>query len=489
MSPRRTDGGDPNMLYGTISRRRVLAASGLLALGSLSGCLDRVASVATNTGASPAAMFGGVRDNRLIPVTPGDTLRFSPHLRVEELAGEITLEAWMTNTTAKAQDYNSVRSNKRRSSFREGPDDDSDDESQTHLRRAIERLQSLTGVNDDEIRSMYEYLEAEPVASGQLVITLPDAQVPRGGPTVAELVTPDQLVQFVTGRLDEDGKIYSWGRSPVSMVAVDDDEDDARSCEQNASGGSTTTTETVLYCWGSNASISISGPLHTYGSLEVIHSEAGIGIINSPPVATDERSTIGVTSDGRETTVDSLDEWGQEDGSASSTSTIVCQVLVQPEGCPCPFPALLHLQRHKNNDQYIYSCGWVIDDSCLYENATTVLTATRGRGGGSGKPSVLDFELSAGGEVTEDMIKRLLPDDMSPIGSQLFEGTLRDAEQGGILSDSDLAETVAQTVSARDEVYCVCKPFDGSCLHLVDDGTVSDAIKFKAGAELSKSVN
>lgn len=497
MNPQRPGGGEQGMLHGNISRRHLLTATGLIALGSMSGCLGRAASVATNTGASPAAMFGGVRDDRLTAATPNDTLLFLPTVRVEEqfVSGEIELEAWMTNTsfTAKANDYNSVRSNKRRSSISEElieeDDADSDDDSQTHLRRSIERLQSLTGASDDEIRAMYEYLEEEPVISERTVITLPDARVPRGGPTLEELITPDRIIQFVTGRIDDEGKVYSWGRSPASMAFEDDADYDDASCEQNASRGGLSSADQV-YCWGSTSSTAISSPIHTYGSLEVIQTNAGVGIINTPPVATDEKSKIGVTPDGEQIDGNRLDEWGREYGSASSTSAFVCQVLVQPEGCPCPFPALLHVQRHKNNDQYVYSCGWVIDDSCLYENSTTVLTATRGRGGGAGKAVFVDISLSDGRDITGDTIKRLLPDDVLPIGSQLFSGTLRDAEEIGVLPDSEFAETVAQTASVRDtDIHCVATPFDGSYLHLVDDGNTANTVKFKAGAELSKSVN
>lgn len=496
MSIRRSHGSEQGMRHGTTSRRRVLTASGLIALGSLSGCLGRVASVATNTRTSPAAMFGGIRDDRLLAVTPGDTVRFSPTVRVEErfLSGDIEVEAWVTNTTstAKAQDYNSVRSNKRRSSFAGEPTEE-DDDSDEHLRRSIERLQSLTGANDDEIRSMYEYLETEPVLREQTVITLPDARAPRGGPSLEELITPDRLIQFVTGRADGEGMVYAWGQRKHEKLAASDDEDtdddEDDSCEQYASGGGLST-EGHVYCWGSSSTTAISEPIHTYGNLELIHSSAGVGVINSPPVATDETSTIGVTPDGRPTTIDDLDDWGREDGPASSTSTIVCQVLVLPAGCPSPFPALLHVQRHKNNDEYIYSCGWVIDESCLYANSTTVLTATQGRGGGAGKVTVADFPIATDSEITGDMIRRLLPDDVSPIGSQLFDGSLNDAERAGVLPDAEFAEKVAQTVSSRgDTVHCVCTPVDGLCLHLVDDGNTADTVKFKAGAELSKSVS
>ena len=193
---------------------------------------------------------------------------------------------------------------------------------------------------------------------------------------------------------------------------------------------------------------------------------------------------IGVRSDGRVTDVGSLDEWGRESGPASSTSVIVCQVLVQPAGCPCPFPALLHVQRHKNNDQYVYSCGWVIDESCLYENSVTVLA-----GGGSGKATFSDFKINRSVEVSGDEIRRLLPDDVSPVGAQLFFGHLEDTVVTGSLPDDELVSKVAEAVSSDGDVYCSCYPFDGHCLHLVDDGSTSDTVKFKAGAELSKSVN
>ena len=612
----------------SVTRRRFLAATGVVTMGGLAGCVNRVVARTTNTSASPAAMFGGIRNDQFIGVTAGETFRLSPSIRVEErfVSGDIELESWITNAkVAPANDYNSVRSNKccppafdpildESDDDDEQPgDDDSNDTdgvlsavlelerqllSQTNeaaeamersartgrnpqtgkeiqvylddmmntideIRAALERcsddvcvtvrnhadarkkltqqassyfehdqdfgaaeeavqevrtiveddidllesslkhnsdsgqtpsiarLQDLTGASDDEIRGMYEYLEGEPVLSERCVITLPDARAPRGGPTVESLITPDRLIEFVTGRADDDGQLYSWGRNRFAKAAAADenDDDEDESCEQHSSGGGLSTEQSV-YCWGDNSTTAISGPIHTYGSLDVVQSSSGVGVINRPPTATDEKSKIGVTSDGQPTDVDDLDEWGRENGPASSTSTIVCQVLVQPAGCPCPFPALLHVQRHKNNDQYVYSCGWVIDDSCLYEDSTTVLVGIgRGSGGGAGKVHIQDIKFSSSREFSGDEIRRLLPDDVSPIGSQMFDGHLDGAVRSGIIPDDELAKKVAQTVSSDGDVYCVCTPFDGSCLHLAADGDTSDTVKFKAGAELSKSVN
>ena len=493
---------------------------GVVAIGGLSGCVSRAASTATNTGASPAGMFGGVRGDGLIPGTARDTIKFSPTVRVEEqfISGDIELEAWMTNTTMAvdaqnynsvrsnknrgeagpvdddfddedddvppAQDYNSTRSNKRENAF--GGGSDSDDESGDDTSDAIRRLQRLTGASDDEIRGLYEYLEGEPVLGERCVITLPDARVPRGEPSIESLITPKQVIDFVTGRADEEGNVYAWGTNTYETAAAgaEEDEDD-ESCTQHTG---TLSNEQTIRCWGGHTSQTVvSGPTHTYGSLDVLASDSGVVVINvtnRPPAASETKSMIGVTSDGRSTDVDSLDEWGRETGLASSTSMIVCQVLVQPVGCPCPFPALLCVQRHKNNDQYVYSCGWVIDESCLYEDVVTVVA-----GAGGGKVNIQDITVSRSGAVSGDEILRLLPDDASPVGAQLFFGRLEDTVITGSLPDDELVEKVAESVSSDGDVYCSCYPFDGHCLHLVDDESTSDTVKFKAGAELSKSVN
>ena len=572
-------------------------------------------------------MFGGIRDEHVIPTTAGDTIRYAPALRIEQqfLSGDVELEAWMTNTKiAPAQDYNTVRSNKRRSTFTvdlgDNDDDDTseddtdtiearlaalelerrllaqtaevmdisrrsartgrnpqtgkeiqghlddmldtideiqatlahcrDDVCETVLKSAdnrkrlistarsyyegdqqwdtaeetveeiqqivegdielletsllehdsvleyapsITRLKELTGANDDEIRRMYEYLDGEPVLSERCVITLPDARVSGGGPSIESLITPEHVIDFVTGRVDEGGTLYSWGSNTYEKAVADEDDDDNDDDESCTGHTGTLSTEETLWCWGGPLSeTGISGPIQTYGSLDVITSDSGVVVINvtnDSPTASDEQSIIGVTSDGQATDVGLLDDWGRERSPSSSTSTVVCQILVQPSGCPCPFPALLHVQRNKNNDQYLYSCGWVIDESCLYENSTTALTMHRGRGGGSGKVNVQDIRINPSGEISGDEIRRVLPDDVSPVGAQMFSGRLEGAVRAGIIPDEELATEVAQTVSSDGDVHCSCYPFDGHCLHLVDDRGTSNTVKFKAGAELSKSVN
>lgn len=77
----------------TLSRRSILATSGVVAFGGLGGCLTRVASVATNTDSSPAAVFAGERTDQFRLTTP-KVNRLTPALSGEStvLSGEIELE-------------------------------------------------------------------------------------------------------------------------------------------------------------------------------------------------------------------------------------------------------------------------------------------------------------------------------------------------------------------------------------------------------------
>jgi len=115
----------------TLSRRSMLAVGGIGILGGLSGCLSRVASTVTNTGASPAAVFAGSggNDTDLVAirqlVSEPHVSRLTPTFSAGSglLSGEVELEAWVTSTAVMAQDYNSSRSNKQKT---QAADEDSD---------------------------------------------------------------------------------------------------------------------------------------------------------------------------------------------------------------------------------------------------------------------------------------------------------------------------------------------------------------------------
>jgi hypothetical protein len=95
MSSRGRDRRTDDMPHATLSRRTLLAASGVVAVGGLAGCLDRVASLVTNTGASPAAVFaGGGGGGGRIALGEPRVSRLNPTLSGGSgvLSGEVELE-------------------------------------------------------------------------------------------------------------------------------------------------------------------------------------------------------------------------------------------------------------------------------------------------------------------------------------------------------------------------------------------------------------
>ncbi|PHQ39886.1 hypothetical protein DJ69_03880 [Halorubrum persicum] len=165
--------------------------------------------------------------------------------------------------------------------------------------------------------------------------------------------------------------------------------------------------------------------------------------------------------------------------------------MVAPPECPLPFPALLYVSRCKNADQYIYTGGWVIDDGSLYEDSLTLVavrepTAVIGVGAGD-----LD------GDGYSDMMPRRLSDDRERRGARLFDGTVSDAVAEGVLSEAEGEDIILRKKPGRDadqqeEAAAADVPVtmsaQGRLLHFTDINA-SDDVKFKAGAELSKSVN
>jgi len=130
------------------TRRAVLAAGGALTLSALAGCsaldglVDRGAQqVLGTTVSSPSAFYPGrsplagsassastdgpAGGTRAFRTSVGDIEHVPATVQVE--GREFDLEGWSTSGTTNGQDYNSSRSNKPRSEWWAGPDDDDSD--------------------------------------------------------------------------------------------------------------------------------------------------------------------------------------------------------------------------------------------------------------------------------------------------------------------------------------------------------------------------
>jgi len=629
MSSRRVSSSSRDLSPSPVSRRQVLAGSGLVALGSLSGCLGSLASATTTTGASPAAPFAGVGEyTGPSPMNEPTVYKLTPTVSADigPVSDELELEAWVTATAIGATccfdyngdesgsnraNYNNTRSN--RSVIRGPGDADSDadglddtvelrskaldlenqllsqtkaatdsiskrsartgrrgiadmgdtiEEIQATLERCSDdvcvtvrehadgrtkltqqatahiesgewdaagkalqdvreivegdiellessledtseaslgtpRLRELTGASAEDIVALYEYLAGEPILSEQFTIAVPDARLSAGNVALVDELTPRRLIEYVTGRADDDGHVYAWGDNRVS----NENNDSSPLYEGDSVGGESAlnrglmTDDNTLYDSDTFRS-AISGPVDTGIHLETSGDNGTITVHvkNDPPQATETTPALAVSTDGSSPDRADFDEWGPENGESAVTSTLVCPIMVAPPDCPSPFPALLYVRRCKNADQYIYTGGWVIDDGSLYGNTITTLpvsgpTAVIGVGGGD-----LD------GDGYGDVMARRLSGDGDHRGARLFDGTVSDAVAEGVLSETEGDDIILRKRPGRTKAQSeaggeaentfVCQPnhLSAPIVHFTG-GSAADDVKFKAGAELSKSVN
>jgi hypothetical protein len=175
----------------------------------------------------------------------------------------------------------------------------------------------------------------------------------------------------------------------------------------------------------------------------------------------------------------------------------VAQVMVQPPGCPEMVPALMYVGRGRSDGQLVYSGGWIIDDAALYENSTTVLSMA-GAAQVVGIECCFDYSADADGDGLSDLVARAGLSERARRGARMDSGTVDElVEAGVLLTDSfDPEEPVVNDITrfrsgggGGGRAVLTHVAVDAPVLHLVDAASASDDVKFKAGAELSKSVN
>ncbi|THE65540.1 hypothetical protein D8Y22_06910 [Salinadaptatus halalkaliphilus] len=352
------------------TRRRFLAAGAGAALAGMAGCLGQVAGRMTDTSASPAAMIpatltgGGVEQLQSGFRSPGSRVFDVTDLRAQSvpasikssgvLSASLELDGWSVDTIQPANDYNSVRSNKRRSAVGivpdeiNGDDPDEDDDGFDELREAL-----------------YAYLEIESVAGESVAVSLPDADIPRG-PAIADEITPERIFQYMTSDqlcVEREGRVYCWGNNSFKSVRDGD-------------------IDVMAWSWGANRA-ELLVPERSDRSIvaRTRGSSVVVTVQNDPPEAGRESgsgmvSNGGFTPDYEWEDSTASDGWGEESesGGVTATPVIVAPALALPEGAPMPIPAVAYVRRCKHEGEYIYTGGWVIDDGALYEDSCTLLT-------------------------------------------------------------------------------------------------------------------
>ncbi|WP_424015893.1 hypothetical protein ACOZ35_08235 [Halorubrum xinjiangense] len=351
-------------------------------------------------------------------------------------------------------------------------------------------------LSDEQRAALGEYLSGSPTIGERFTVCLPDAEVPGGNGSLAREVTPRRFIDYITGRAAADGdggKVYAWGARAETASGNgggDCDDRDTRIRPDDV-------------CTPRHLRSAVSGPHHTGGGLRSARTDVGVTVVNDPPRAEAGTSILVCPVDGEAFEPSDLTEWGPESGASSETPTIVCQVMVRPPECPVPIRALLYVKRCRSAEQLVYTGGWVLDAAGLYEGSVTALTV-------AGETQVVDieccfdFSTDRGGDGYADLVSRSVSGERARRGARVETGTVSALIEAGTLSEDtdgevycwgdgsrsrDDAGSCGETDEAGGEIVVTHCPLDAPVLHLVNAGSASNEVKFKAGAELSKSVS
>ena len=338
--------------------------------------------------------------------------------------------------------------------------------------------------------ALFRYLDREPIVAERCTVCLPNAEVPGGNGSIAEEVTPQRIIDYLTGHSSGAGRVYSWGDSDADGDGVGDCDDTDPDVRPDAVCG--TTPHFVAEV--SKASVTRSGLVASRGN-------DGSVVVASSPASPNGPSTVWVPAEGDVVESPDLSGYGTLGGDVSRAATqqgriqgpVVSQVMVQPPGCPVAFPALLYVGRGLSDDQLVYSGGWVIDDTALYENSQTVLSMVGatpivgvdyGDMDGDGFSDVA-LKAAAGGrpgQIADRSVEQQVESGVLPSAAVQGDDSLVRKRPG---------RTQGSDVSADGDEYGfvtnVCA--DASVLHLVNAGRASNEVKFKAGAELSGQIS
>jgi len=341
----------------------------------------------------------------------------------------------------------------------------------------------------EEQAALFRYLDGETTAGERFTVCLPDAEVPGGNGRLSDEVTPQRFIDYMTGRAsDADGKLYAWGRNERSS-GTSEEAGDCDDRDESVRPGDV--------CGSPHLSAAISGPTATGGGLRSTRGSDGtVVVVNDPPQAEDGASVLAVPAEGEASELDDLGDWGRgADGVpvviGQQGRLLVSQVTVQPPGCPHAVPALLYVSRAVSDGQLVYSGGWVLDDAALYAGLVTVLTMES-----AGRIVGVELgDLDSDGDGLGDVVAELQLGARARQGARLYSAPFHTfvgymlSEGGREGVDALLRKRPGRGSENVGNVRLSHLVLDVPILHLVNAGRASADVKFKAGAELSKSVN
>ena len=360
------------------------------------------------------------------------------------------------------------------------------------------------------------YLRDEPTVGERFTVCLPDASLPGDLGSLAEELTPSRVLAYFAASHEPDGKRPPFhDRYGTDGISYDDEGcirlDGPVSLHRDVSCGTILSAELDTYRTANRGIVGYS----TEGGAVVSGAPATAdvdgkcvfvapdGTLREPASLNDE----GVLCWGQGRTADNgegaLYCWGQSRtaGDVSVSPTLVCPVTVTPADCPCPLPGLFYVRRLLHDDQVIFAGGWVLDEGALHEDSTTLLFDE----GPTEIASVTPEDTES--DEYDDRVVEQFSRDRSQHGSAVVSGEF-DADAvpnewtlpSMLRTDpgrKGLNAVNVKVVGGREDgdggdegpTHTSVTALDAPLVHLADAARTDNVVKFKAGAELSKSVN
>lgn len=333
----------------------------------------------------------------------------------------------------------------------------------------------------DATDELYAYLEGDATIGEDFVVCMPDSAVRDGGPSVDEELTPRRVMDYFLGEKDADGCSTSDQAVKIHRDLACRNVLSAR-LEERAQK-----TRGVVGFVNEDGSVVVTGGATGAGAEEMLWlEETGDGVqpTNDPPM---NRWGAGVTS-----------------GGAEVSPTLVCPVAATPDGCPCPMPGLFYVCRVRHENQLLFVGGWRLDEGALYRDAATLLIYEGAREVGLVSPETVRSEYQDGddltlrkrpgrtkfGNITLSMGDYDADDDNDSLPTGM-RASCGDGEPycWDVQSQSARASKAVGASCPEGGNRCLISALDCPVLHLGGASELSNDVKFKAGAELSKAVN
>ncbi|WP_276260183.1 hypothetical protein [Haloglomus litoreum] len=435
-----------------MNRRTYLGSCAGAGLVALAGCLDAVAGRVTRTAATPAFLLAppGEKD---APVRRSAHLLRALDSEIDSgnpALGTVRVRGWLTGSQLRTANYNNTRSN--RSGVRstdddsDGDGDDGTERANNHNTTRSNRINPVRGEGDGsdetiDIDRALAYLDPDDDGDG-----VPTADAP----VVGETFVVTAPVVDLPGVSDP--------------AAAADHADYVKNMVTGARAASPTSEETVLR--------DLTTPTLVRG-----HPHKPL----RPPKEVDKASPLLFTSTAGDDdepfrVADPSLRFAGESEADSQSGFAVGRAVATLDG-GVRLPVLVFAQRLIHGGDHVFVAGWVLDESRLFTNATTVLSAT-------GRTPMLGLRAGRGnGEALEEVENATGIAVDTPTDGQVYldgeaEGICPGPDHCGFGSDAGEAaglDAARASLDGRDpdrddELFLFWIQLDGPLAHFDGDG-------------------